>query len=50
MRVLTQIVDYKWPSIRHTHRGHTGDPSSSNASPVAQSFSSNSLFSLETLY
>ncbi|VUZ56311.1 unnamed protein product [Hymenolepis diminuta] len=25
---------------------HTGDPSSSNASPVAQSLSSNSLFSL----
>ncbi|VUZ39900.1 unnamed protein product, partial [Hymenolepis diminuta] len=29
---------------------HTEDPTSSNASPVAQSFSSNSLFSLETLY
>ncbi|VUZ43558.1 unnamed protein product [Hymenolepis diminuta] len=48
MRVLTQSVDYKQPSIRHTHT-HTGDPSSLNASPVAQSFSSNSLLSLETV-
>ncbi|VUZ45822.1 unnamed protein product [Hymenolepis diminuta] len=36
------------PLDTHTHT--PGNPSSSNASPVAQSFSSNSLFSLETLY
>ncbi|VUZ43617.1 unnamed protein product, partial [Hymenolepis diminuta] len=42
MRVLIQS---------DTHNTHTPvDPSSSNTSPVAQSFSSNSLFSLETLY
>ncbi|VUZ41824.1 unnamed protein product [Hymenolepis diminuta] len=35
-------VDYKQPSIRHTHT--PGNLSSSNASPVAQSFS-NSLYS-----
>ncbi|VUZ45490.1 unnamed protein product [Hymenolepis diminuta] len=36
------------PLDTHMHT-HQGDPSSSNTSPVAQSFSSNSLFSLETL-
>ncbi|VUZ54666.1 unnamed protein product, partial [Hymenolepis diminuta] len=44
MRVLTQ-------SLHQTHTEQIPrDPNSSNTSPVAQSFSSNSLFFLETLY
>ncbi|VUZ55480.1 unnamed protein product, partial [Hymenolepis diminuta] len=46
MRVLIQVTIINSLPL-HTY---TGAPSSSDASPFAQSFSSNSLFSLETLY